>query len=185
MRLLPLFLLSATLCLASCGESTETTDVVDTTATETDLSSAEPTPDCLFRVDTISDYFLKNQSEFKSYTWNEKSKEAKVLLTSGDSLYVHITGCNSISADAKLTRLKDKTPFTDSEHWFEEAMWIATHVDGFEPAILQEIHDKKQYEAYAEEDGVFFEMTSDQDFVISVQKGPAGQVATTLIHSYN
>lgn len=138
--------------------------------------------ECLVDLDNVTrKNTITNAPEFKSVKWDDETKEAWIELVNGDSLYVHVTGCRDFYVQARLKRFNSTEKFEDSEHWFNEAMWIAKHVRGFDPEHLDEIHETKKYTSEQDEDGVSMDF-NEHDYDLYVDRSGLGTLIMLVHH---
>lgn len=140
-------------------------------------------PECMFNKDTVTDVFLKNEPEFVNYTWNNETKEARVILENKDSLYIHVGGCQHYGVSATLTRVGNKEKFTNHKYWISQALWIAERVKGFEPALLKDVDDHKNYDEESDAEGLFIDF-HENDYSLIVDRKD-GYTHITLNHYFH
>lgn len=189
-----ILLLSISFLLFSCGSDTETKAPSEQKNSAPEDSSSLTIPhsiehelenmeNCTFDKDTVTATFLKNVPEFKNYTWDDHTKEARIVLANNDSLYIHIGGCMHYGVSATLTRVGNDKPFTDHEYWLSEAYWIAERVKGFEPEYLHEVDEKKNYDEEMDDEGLFIDF-HENDYSLIVDRKD-GYTHITLNHYFH
>lgn len=177
--------------ISSCDPAKKTSDTaaeleeeVDTlTINHTAEHELENIPDCVFNRDTVTDAFLNNIPEFNNYTWNNESKEARIVLPNNDSLYIHVGGCQHYGVTATLTRIDNQEAFTNHSYWISEAEWIASRVKGFEVSLLHDVDQKKNYEEESDESGLFIDF-HENDYTLIVDR-KEGHTHITLNHYFH
>ncbi|MBO9703361.1 MAG: hypothetical protein J7604_24325 [Sporocytophaga sp.] len=107
----------------------------------------ELTDDCVFDTSTFkftSQAIHKFNPTIK-FHWDENEKRATLPLEDGDSLILHIGGCNHFSYWAKFRT--DYSKFNDSIYLLNKAKWIAENFfdNGFDRNYVRFISDKKYY----------------------------------------
>lgn len=187
------FILPFILCflLFSCGENTETKAPTEYNKTTDDDSSSLSTPHshddevdgCVFNKDTVSDAFIKKVPEFENYTWNDITKEARIVLPNKDSLYIHIGGCENYGVSATLTRIGNKKQFSDHTYWLSEAYWMAERIKGFELALLKKMDKQKKYTVEMDDEGLFIDFHEHDYSLIVDRKDDCTFI--TLNHYFN
>lgn len=86
---------------------------------------AQEDDDCVFDRSTQTDEFIKGIPEFSNYTWNDKTKTAKILLEDGSKLLARRGGCVHFGISGTLVMQDTSRPVSDLDYWFEKAKWIA------------------------------------------------------------
>lgn len=143
----------------------------------------ELSPDCVFNKDTVTDAFVKSVEEFSNYSWDEATKEARIILEGNDSLYIHVGGCQHYGVSATLTRVGSDEDFDDHSYWIEQALWIAERVEGFEPALLKDVDQKKNYDEETDDEGLFIDF-HENDYSLIVDRKD-GYTHITLNHYFH
>ncbi len=138
--------------------------------------------ECLVDINNITQKnTIKNSPDFNEVKWDNETKEAWVSLKNGDSLYVHVTGCRDFYVQVRLIRYNNTEEFSNVEYWFEQAMWIAEHVRGFDPEHLQEIHDEKKFTSEQDEDGIAMDF-NEHDYDLYVDRSGKGTLIMLVHH---
>lgn len=86
--------------------------------------------ECVFDTSTykFTTQALKKYKSNIKYTWDDKEKEAKTVLQNGDTLTLHIGGCDHFSYSATLIT---SISFDDTKALTEKSKWLAkTFFDG-------------------------------------------------------
>ncbi len=189
-----IIIFSLSFLLFSCGSDTETKAPVAHEFITSDDSTSLTIPhsiehelenmkDCVFNKDTVTDNFLKSVPEFKNYSWDNLTKEARIVLPNNDSLYIHIGGCMHYGVSATLTRVGNNKQFTDHGYWLSEAYWIAERVKGFESHYLHEVDEKKNYDEEIDNEGLFIDF-HENDYSLIVDRKD-GYTHITLNHYFH
>lgn len=180
--------------LASCDSKTATMEEKPSEIEISDTSSEDLTiphstnheersADCVFNRDTVTDDFVKEQSEFGNYTWDNESKEARIILENGDSLYIHVGGCQHYGVSATLTKIGSDEVFSDHSFWIGQALWIAERVKGFEPSLLKNVDGAKNYDEEMDDEGLFIDF-HENDYTLIVDRKD-GYTHVTLNHYFH
>jgi hypothetical protein len=77
---------------------------------------------CEFDMKLQTDAFLKDKPQYSPYKWNNKVKEAKILLNEKDTLTIHRGGCHYFELSINLKTLSQKNDINDSTFWFNAAL---------------------------------------------------------------
>ncbi len=117
--------------------------------------------DCVFDTSTykFTTQALKKYKPNVKFTWDDIEKEAKATLAGGDTLILHIGGCNHFSYSATLLT---EIPFSETKMLIEKSRWLAkTFFDGgfdtkYDSAISKGLF--KQTEGLEKEDLKSFEI---------------------------
>ncbi|GAL85802.1 hypothetical protein Fluta_0656 [Sporocytophaga myxococcoides] len=139
------------LLLVSCSSekvSKEQQEQTITAKKSTINKHIEVSNDCIFDTSTFkftSEAIHKFNPKIK-FHWNENEKHAILPLEDGDSLILHIGGCNHFSYWAKYRT--DYSKFNDSIYLLNKAKWIAENFfdNGFDKNYVRFITDKKYYQ---------------------------------------
>jgi hypothetical protein len=81
--------------------------------------------DCIFDQATQTDEFIKDIEEFKNYSWDDKTKEATIILENGDTLIAQRGGCNHFGISGLLIEKRGVEEPLDQNYIFEKGLWIA------------------------------------------------------------
>ncbi len=133
-QLIPiLFILTAVIigCSIPNNKLSATNFTVDSLKEVTTKDFAEmENNDCVFDTSTYK-FTTQALKEYKAnikFTWNDIEKEAKTVMENGDTLTLHIGGCDHFSYAATLVT---DIPFTETENLIAKAGWLAkTFFDG-------------------------------------------------------
>ena len=110
---------------------------------------------CTFDLSTQTDEFLHNVDYFKGYVWNDFTKTATLILSTGEKLSIHKGGCDDYSVIAKV-RLDYSANFYSIEHHFHYFYDIASQLhddfmyDNVVTELKSENYDVMVYEDYSE-----------------------------------
>jgi hypothetical protein len=74
--------------------------------------------DCVFDPESINDEFIRNNPDVASYRWFDDSKEATILMKSGEYVYLKKWACTSYGMEAKKIVV---TPLIANE---ESSFWV-------------------------------------------------------------
>lgn len=133
-RLIPIIFILTSIII-SCSYSDK--NLNSTTLKADSLKQVEPEDfkqvennDCVFDTSTYkftTQALRKYKSDIK-FTWNDLEKEAKTVFDNGDTLTLHIGGCDHFSYSATLIT---DLPFTETKALTEKSRWLAkTFFDG-------------------------------------------------------
>jgi len=78
--------------------------------------------DCVFNPDSINEDFLKSNSNIKSYNWSDLSKEATILMKTGEYVFVKKWACTSYGMEAKMIIVEPLIISDESAYWVTELM---------------------------------------------------------------
>ncbi|WNJ19046.1 hypothetical protein [Pontibacter sp. G13] len=130
------FLILLLICCLSCSNST-------------DQGAGE---DCIFDLDTQTDAFVRALPELKDYTWNDRTKTARILLQSGDSLVARRGGCDHFGVSGSLRLDQDEHSMQDLAHWIGQARWISSRLmPESDWKAFDQMIELKQYEDHSTE----------------------------------
>jgi len=130
-------------------QHTEKTDSASLKNSETgsieQQNSNNSSDDCVFDTSTFK-FTIEALQKFNkniSYIWDDKEKQAIVPLENGDTLILHIGGCNHFSYCA--TFKTDSSVFHDKTFLFNKAEWLAKNffTNGFDEGFVYYIRNKK------------------------------------------
>ncbi len=130
---------------------------------------------CVF--DTASHSFTTEKiiayNSSLAFTWNDSTKEATVPLPGGDTLVLHIGGCEHFSFEGTYSTGPEK--FTDKDYLLGKAKWIAANFfgQGYDTKYV-EVIEKKQYHIsrQTDEEKNFYEVvTTDSTITDHVYEG--------------
>jgi len=109
--------------------------------------NVELTDECVFDTSTFkfTSQAIHKFNPTVKFHWDENEKRAILPLEDGDSLILHIGGCNHFSYWAKYRT--DYSKFNDSIYLLNKAKWIAENFfdNGFDRNYVRFISDKKYY----------------------------------------
>jgi len=136
---------------------------------------AEPNPaaeeaECIF--DTSAYQFttqaLLKHNPTQNYIWNKERQEAVAPLANGDTLILHIGGCNHFSYLASYRT--DSAKFTQEEYLFDKVKWLAeTYFDNGLDKEYPRFIANKQYRLEESEPDVKLYSITNPDTTITNQ----------------
>ncbi|MDB5257058.1 MAG: hypothetical protein JWM14_1753, partial [Chitinophagaceae bacterium] len=120
------------------GESSK--EEIDST-----LQEQEGDMDCVFDTSTFkfTTEALLEYDRNLDYTWDDKEKQAIVPFTDGDTLILHIGGCNHFSYWAELKT--EASFFSNEKYLMDKAVWMAKNFfsNGFDDGFVKFIRTKQ------------------------------------------
>lgn len=142
-----LFILLLISCSSEKASKEENEQSIVTKKSSINSKNVELTDECVFDTSTFkftSQAIHKFNPAIK-FHWDENEKRAIIPLEEGDSLILHIGGCNHFSYWAKYRT--DYSKFNDSIYLLNKAKWIAENffANGFDQNYVRFISDKKYY----------------------------------------
>lgn len=78
--------------------------------------------ECVFDEKSITEDFLKNNPEIKSYVWHNNDKIANVLMKSGEYVYIKRWACMSYGMEAKKVFIIPNTIDSEVGFWNEKIL---------------------------------------------------------------
>lgn len=119
-------------------------NAIDTSTKKTDLIKVETDDGCVFDTSVYkftSEAILKYNPKLK-YLWHKASQSASVLLDNGDSLQLHIGGCNHFEYQATLLT---NINFSNKSQLFDKTAWLAKTFfsHGFEAKVPELITNRQ------------------------------------------
>ena len=147
-HILPLMLILLFVSCSSEKVSKEQQEQVITAKKSTiNKLNIEESDDCVFDTSTFkftSQAIHKFNPKIK-FHWNDNEKHAFLPLEEGDTLILHIGGCNHFSYWAKYRT--DYSRFNDSIYLLNKVKWIAENFfdNGFDKNYVRFISDRKYY----------------------------------------
>lgn len=100
---------------------TEIDSVGKTTRTPTPVLNAN----CKFDINSQTDAFLKNKTDFSNYTWDEDKKTAQVQLNENTQLLIERGGCNQFNFYLTLKFEKSNLTVDNKKEIFQEILPFA------------------------------------------------------------
>jgi hypothetical protein len=118
---------------------------VQSATIDVNYTHASETDDCVFDTSTFkftTEVLHKFNPELK-YRWIEKEAQAIVPFEQGDTLLLHIGGCNHFSYHAIY--ITSDSIFNNESYLFEKVEWIAKNffANGFDDGFVHYIRNKK------------------------------------------
>ncbi|WP_028980475.1 hypothetical protein [Sporocytophaga myxococcoides] len=142
-----LFILLLISCSSEKISKEEKEQSVVTKKSAINRQNIELTDDCVFDTSTFkfTSQAIRKFNPTIKFHWDENEKRAILPLEDGDSLILHIGGCNHFSYWAKYRT--DYSKFNDSIYLLNKAKWIAENFfdNGFDQNYVRFISDKKYY----------------------------------------
>lgn len=85
-------------------------------------SNAQDQDDCVFDPESVNEVFLKENPSVQSYHWDDKSKQATVLMKSGEIAFVKKWACTSYGMEAKQVFFENRSFNYQSELWIDKLL---------------------------------------------------------------
>jgi hypothetical protein len=127
------------------------TENIKLTETESESESESESEfnenDCTFDLNTQTDDFVKEITEFSNYVWDNEKKIAKIKLDNGNTLIVTRGGCVHFSFYGNLILNNSELNLDDESKIFKKALWIAKklfHKSDFD--FINESLNKRKFE---------------------------------------
>ncbi len=102
--------------------------------------------ECTFDLETQTDKFIREVSEFKNYSWNDKLKDATIALDNGDTIIAHRGGCTHFGVSGKWTLKNNSHDIDEIDYWIEKLIWISERImSDDDNEILNDLIKEKNY----------------------------------------
>ncbi|WP_340153380.1 hypothetical protein [uncultured Marivirga sp.] len=102
--------------------------------------------DCIFDQETQTDEFIRDIQEFQNYEWNDSTKEATIILESGDTLIAYRGGCYHFGISGTLKTADQELRETSKDYILEKGLWMAKNL--FTTFNFNELQNKVTTEDY-------------------------------------
>ena len=89
--------------------------------------------DCVFDSKALTDKFLKKNSNFQFFKWDDEKKEAKVITKSGDFIFIKKWACVHRGTLARLiiTEPENLLNSDNLNYWFEKLKWLSIQITNY------------------------------------------------------
>ena len=151
--------------------------------TESESESEFNENDCTFDLNTQTDDFLKEITEFSNYVWDNEKKKATIKLKNGDTLIVTRGGCVHFSFYGNLILNNSELNLDDESKIFKKALWITEklfHKSDFD--FINESLSNRRFEIEQSENQKYYDFQIDRycDMTLVIEKLNNNQISIEI-----
>ena len=151
--------------------------------TESESESEFNENDCTFDLNTQTDDFLKEITEFSNYVWDNEKKKATIKLENGDTLIVTRGGCVHFSFYGNLILNNSELNLDDESKIFKKALWITEklfHKSDFD--FINESLSNRRFEIEQSENQKYYDFQIDRycDMTLVIEKLNNNQISIEI-----